>query len=65
MHIEKLTSNEKIWSIDQAFHEHSADKLVVRVIIHFWNWGQWCKCRDIGQNIQILIKTQGWFYSDF
>ena len=29
------------------------------------NWGQWCNFRDIGQNIQISVKKQGWFYSDF
>ena len=25
-------------------------------------WGQWCKFRDIGQNFQILVRKQSWFY---
>ena len=29
------------------------------------NWGQWYKFRDLGLNIQILVKKQGSFYSDF
>ena len=28
-------------------------------------WGQWCRLRDIGQNIEIFgKKKQGWFYSN-
>ena len=49
----------------QAFNEHSADKLVVAYILKYEvkNWSQWGKFRDIGQNIQILVKKHGWFYS--
>ena len=68
LHIENLTINKKKnSSIDQAFNEHSADKLVVAYIFKIWNknLGQWCKFRDIGQNILILVKNEGWFYSDF
>ena len=49
----------------QAFNEHSADKLVVAYNLKYEvkNWSQWG--RDIGQNIQILVKKHGWFYSNF
>ena len=66
LHIENLTVNKK----------NSGIKLLMNIVLISYllhtflkyeikNWGQWCKFRDIGQNIQIFVKNEGWFYSDF
>ena len=52
--IGNLTSNKKIGY--QAFNEHSAEKLIVGNIFEIW--GQWCKFRDISQNIKVVIKNK-------
>ena len=41
----------------QTFNRYSADKFNIAYNFNLWNKteGLWCKFRDIGQNIQILV----------
>ena len=61
LHNENLTNNKNFGY--QAFNDHSADKLIVAYIFEIW--GQWCHFRDIGQNIQILVKNKVYFIKTY